>query len=542
MRWTSLLPHLAGLRVRHVTLSASMLELALEPTAVTARCPSCQRRSRHVHSRYVRHITDQPIGGHRVILHFHVRRFRCRIAACPRRTFAEQAPLLVARYARRSVPLQAFLADLGLTLGGRPGARFVQRRIGATSRMTLLRLVRALPEPSVSTPSVLGVDDFALRRGHHYGTILADLEGHRVIDLLPERTADAFATWLDAHGQPQLICRDRGGDYASGARQGAPDAIQIADRFHLTRNSSEVLERMLVRHPAALRAAVTQETETAPTPDQRSSPVSRAALPIANRRRDHRLARYQHVITLYRQGWSLTAIGMHLRLSRPTVRKYVNAGTFPEWPARRTKLSAGTAHATFLQERWDTGCRDATVLWQELRARGFTGSLRMVQRVLAGWRIEPARRGRAAHIMGPTPAPAPPQLRPPSPHQAVWLLLRPVAALEPAQQLMRSRLLAVAPEVREALRVIEEFRRLVRERDGTAWTGWLHAAETSTVREVRSFAVRLRADKAAVEAALTHPWSSGQVEGQVTKTKLVKRQMYGRAKFDLLRKRVLLAS
>jgi transposase len=166
----------------------------------------------------------------------------------------------------------------------------------------------------------------------------------------------------------------------------------------------------------------------------------------------------------------------------------------------------------------------------------------MVQRVLVGWRVEPARRGRAAHITGPTPAPAPPQLRPPSPHRAVWLLLRPVAALEPAQQLMRARLLAAAPEVRAALTLLDEFRRVVRERDGAAWEGWLHAAETSPVRELRSFAARLRADQAAIEAALAYEWNSGQLEGHVTKTKLVKRQMYGRAKFDLLRKRVLLAS
>ncbi len=428
MRWTALLPYLVGLRVLRVAFSSAVLALDVEPTAATARCPSCQRRSRHVHSRYVRHITDQPIGGRRVLFHLSVRRFRCRTAACPRRTFAEQVPRLAARYARRSVPLQAFLADLGLTLGGRPGMRFAARRVGAISRMTLLRLVRALPEPPVATPSVLGVDDFALRRGHYYGTILADLEGHRVIDLLPERTADAFAAWLDAHGQPHLICRDRGGDYASGARRAAPDAIQIADRFHLARNSGEVLERLLVRHPAALRAAV---AEAAPTPDHRPSPVSRAAVPPANPRRDRRLARYRQVIALHQQGWSLTAISTHLRVSRPTVRKYVNAGTFPEWPARRTKLSAGTAPATYLQARWNAGCRDATVLWQELRARGFTGSLRMVQRLVAGWRVEPARRGRAAHIPGPTPVPAPPCLRPPSPHQAVWLLLRPIGHWSP---------------------------------------------------------------------------------------------------------------
>ena len=540
MQWTALLPHLAGLRVFHVAFSTAALALDVEPTAATARCPSCHHRSCHVHSRYVRHITDQPIGGRQVLFHLHVRRFRCRTATCPRRTFAEQVPRLATRYARRSVPLQAFLADLGLILGGRPGMRFARRRIGTTSRMTLLRLVRALPEPPITIPTVLGVDDFALRRSHHYGTILTDLERHRVIDLLPERTADAFATWLREHGQPQLICRDRGGDYARGTRQGAPEAVQIADRFHLTRNSSEVLERILVRYPAALRAAVTEET--AQMPDGRPSRVSHAASPRANPRRDRRLARYQQVTALHQQGWSLTAIGAHVQLARPTVRKYVNAGTFPEWPARRTKMSAGTAHSTYLQERWAAGCRDSTVLWQELRARGFTGSVRMVQRLVAGWRVEPARRGRAAHIPGPTPAPAPPRLRPPSPRQAVWLLLRPMETLEPAQREMRRRLLAAAPEVQSALALLEAFRAMVRERDGAAWAGWLRTAKTSPTRELRGFAAKLQQDQAAIEAALTNTWSSGQVEGQVTKTKLVKRQMFGRAKFDLLRKRVLLAS
>ncbi|MDQ2785707.1 MAG: transposase, partial [Chloroflexota bacterium] len=173
------------------------------------------------------------------------------------------------------------------------------------------------------------------------------------------------------------------------------------------------------------------------------------------------------------------------------------------------------------------GCRDSTLLWQELRARGFTGSVRMVQRLVAGWRVEPARRGRAAHSAGPAPAPAPPRLRPPSPRQAVWLLLRPCERVEPAQQTMRAKLLAAAPEIREALMLLEEFRRLVRERDGAAWAGWLRAAETSSIRELRGFAAKLRADSAAVEAALAYPWSSGQVEGQVTRTKLVKRLMYG---------------
>jgi transposase len=382
---------------------------------------------------------------------------------------------------------------------------------------------------------VLGVDDFALRRGHHYGTVITDLERHRVVDVLPDRTAGTLAAWLKEHGQPQFVCRDRGGDYASGARQGAPGATQIADRFHLARNSSDVLERILARHPAALRAAVAEVPGV-----EGVAPPPAAAVP--DPRRERRLARYERVVALRQDGQSITAISREVGLCRATVRKYVSAGGFPEWPGRRTKLSAGTVYGTFLQTWWEAGCRDATVLWTALRAGGFTGSLRMVQRVVSRWRVEPGRRGRAAKRAGGIPAPARPRPRPPSARQAVWLLLRPVDELEPARRAMRERLLAAAPEVAAALRVVEAFRRTVHDRDHPAQDGWLQTAEASDARELRAFAANLRHDLAAVEAALTYEWSSGQVEGQVTKIKLVKRQMYGRANLDLLRKRVLLAS
>jgi transposase len=156
--------------------------------------------------------------------------------------------------------------------------------------------------------------------------------------------------------------------------------------------------------------------------------------------------------------------------------------------------------------------------------------------------VEPPRRGRAARAPGPAPLPASPRPQPPSARQAVWLLLRPSEDLEPGQQVMRARLLAASPEIQEALALVETFRTMVHDRDAAALDGWLHAAEISSLREMRVFAAGLRRDRPAIEAALTYPWSSGQVEGQVTKTKLIKRQMYGRANFDLLRTRVLLAS
>jgi transposase len=196
--------------------------------------------------------------------------------------------------------------------------------------MTPLRLARALPEPAIITPTVLGVDDFALRRGHRYGTILMDLQQHRVIDLLPDRTAETFAAWLREHGPPAIICRDRGGDYACGARQGAPAALQIADRFHLQKNSGDVLERILVRHPAALRAAVTAPDDDRVSAGGASPAVADGPPAGTGPRRTQRLARYEQVIALRQEGRCLTEIGALLGLSRPTVRKYVTAGSSPK--------------------------------------------------------------------------------------------------------------------------------------------------------------------------------------------------------------------
>ena len=508
----------------------------------TAPCPTCGRRSRRVHSRYTRRITDEPLGERQVVVHLRVRRFMCRSTTCPRRTFAEQAPALAPRYARRSTLLTGTLQHIGVALGGRPGARLSGSLRRPISRTTLLRLVRGLPLPEVPPVRVLGVDDWARKRGCTYGTILIDQERHTVVDLLPDRSAAALATWLRDHPGVEIICRDRAGAYADGGRQGAPDAIQVADRWHIIVNLREALERLLTRKHAAVRAAagdlVPEPSASLPTltEPEEPAPPSRGRLTQVQReqqaRRARRYARYREVRALHQQGLSARQIAGTLGLARRTVHRFLHAESFPERQPRRPRPTLLTPYEPYLRERWAAGCQNAAELWREVRAQGFTGGYSGFAVRLAPWR----QGDPAAHS---APPPRPPRF---SVRQATWLLLSDPEALDPEERAYVAALSQRCPEAERARELARRFLTLVRERDHAALAPWVEQVEASDVPELRSFATGLRRDWAAVSAGLELSWSNGQTEGQVNRLKLLKRQMFGRAGFDLLRRRLLLAS
>ena len=250
-----LLPPGAGLVVEQVQVCGEIIHLTVRCEAAGANCPGCGFWSEAFHSGYERNLGDLPIAGRQAVVDLRVRRFRCYQLECPRKTFVEQARALAERYAHRTLRLRTILQAVGIALGGRPGSRHCERLAMPTSRTTLVRLVRALPEQPVEAPEVLGVDEFALRRGRRYGTILVDAAAHRVIDLLEDPSADALVNWLGdhEHADVQVVCRDRGGVYANAARRGAPRALQVADRWHLAHNLAEALERFSARALAMLR-------------------------------------------------------------------------------------------------------------------------------------------------------------------------------------------------------------------------------------------------------------------------------------------------
>ena len=562
MLTTIVFPGTHAVRVERLWTREGQVQVQAVTTGRFSRCPQCQRRSRHVHSHYQRTLADCPCLGQAVTVHLGVRRFRCRVRWCAQRVFSERLPEVARPWARRTERQRQSLERHAVDLGGKAGSRHCQAEAIAVSGRTLLRLIRHMPLPAVGAVRALGVDDWSLRRGQHYGTILVDLDSHEVLDLLPDRTAATVAAWLVQHPEIEVISRDRAGAYAEAARLGAPQATQVADRFHLDQSVTEALERYLLRQHQQLRqaaflplaapepapcpliqlegavappqaAAAEQERETEPAPAPRAT--TRAGR-LAQVRRARRHALYAEVIALHVQGHSLRAIAATTGLARGTVHAFVRVGSFPERQPRAPRATQLTPFLGYLRERWDGGCHNALRLWQDLRTRGFTGGRTVVAALLHTWRAAPDR----------TPgAPSTPPLVPGpvySSRATCWLLLKESATLSADEQAYLTRLLHLCPEVALAQALTREFQTLIRERDVPGLYSWLKGVRLSGIPEFGSVATGIWRDRRAVHAALTHPESQGQTEGFVNKLKFIKRSGYGRAGFDLLRRRVLLAS
>ena len=517
-------------------------------TTPTVPCPCCGVAASRRQSQYQRTLADLPWQGVPVRVRLVVRRFWCDNPACPRVIFAERVPTLATPYARKTQRLLAVLTQLGFALGGEGGRRLLTILGMPASGDTLLRLVRRAVVVPAATPTAIGIDDFALRRGRRYGTLIIDLATHRPVEVLPARSADAVAVWLRAHPGVTTVARDRSGVYADGIRQGAPAATQVADRWHLLKNVGDLLERVVARHGSALRAAARPTSPDEPVPEGVAATsvgpeVANPPVPppLAPPRRGvadaHRQDRLAAMHALQQAGRSVSAIGRELGLSRPTVRKYLRAGACPVRTRHSRLLGPGSPHVAYLRERWAAGCDNAALLWQELRARGFTGSAGSVRRFLGTWRTTPRRPGRQPRPAGGhTPPPPSPS---PSPRQVRWWLLQEPEQRPADRQAYLARLLQDCPTLQAASALAREFGRLLRQRDAAAFDPWLAQAAGGDIAEFRSCAKSMRQDYAAVAAALREPYSNGPTEGNVTRLKLVKRQMYGRAKPDLLRQRVL---
>ncbi len=403
--------------------------------------------------------------------------------------------------------------------------------------MTLIRLIRALPEPALQNgPAVLSVDDFALRKGRIYGTILIDISTGRPIDVLPDRTADTLATWLQEHPGVEIVCRDRAGAYADGASRGAPEATQVADRWHVWRNLDQAVERTIATHRRHLQAiSPASVPQSGPAPALLAPPPPAAQPPRTPETRQDRVAvrtreRHAAIHELLAQGQPLRQIALRLHPGRNTVRRFARATT-PE----ELLVHAGTGQQAkslevfddYLRQRWADGCTNAEQLYRELQTRGYPGASTVVRQYVRSWRTA-------------LPA-APPSQRPPTVRQAVGWFLRNPANLDPDEQSGLDTLCATSPQLAALRGHIRHFAEMMTHRRGRQLDAWMTAVLADDLPELHSFVKGLRRGREAVAAGLTLPYSSGPVEGHVNRIKTIKRQMYGRAKHDLLRLRVLLA-
>jgi transposase len=533
----------------HVDTTAAQITLSVRSTQATAPCPLCALPARRIHSHYERTLADLPWADYRVRLQLRVRKWLCRKRHCRRRIFTERLPTVAAPWARRTLRLAQRFVDLGVAFGGKAGVRLGQRWDLAVSRNTLLRLLRRLPVPSYATPTVLGVDDFALRKRQTYGTVLIDLERHQPVALLPERTADTVAQWLREHPGVEVITRDRSQAYAEGARQGAPAAIQVADRFHLLQNLAAALEQVCTTQHQALEAvnaagrqqpvSLADGTAAVPVPPPATPPLAQQQ---AAQRAARRQAIYDEVWTVHRAGWPGPAIAAQAGLSRHTVERYLR---LPTWPVPQHRSTYGRSvlnpSKDYLLERWNAGCRTAMQLFRELQPQGYTGSYRRVaayaSRLRQAQGLAPRRQG----LRQTLPAVVEPASPPLTPRRATWVVLRREAQRTEAEAQQLAQLREQHAEMAEAIALAQDFAQLVRQRQPEALDPWLKRATTSTQEALRRFAKGLYDDYHAVKTGITLPWSNGPVEGHINRLKMLKRQMFGRARLDLLSRRFVLA-
>jgi transposase len=536
-----LFPQLAGLDLEYVEDTGEKVQIAAGTRTASLACRGCGHVSERVHDRYRRCPQDLACAGRPAEVVLQVRRFCCGNAACPVGTFAEQVPGLTSWYQRRTTQLRALLEKVALALAGRAGSRLAAVLGAIVSRFTLIRLVRALPDPEAGPVSVLGVDDVAKRKGHSCATVLMDMDSHRLIDMLPDREADTFADWLRAHPGIEVICRDRAGAYASAAREAAPDAVQVADRFHLWQNLAEAVEKTVLAcladpppGPGGADAAASPAAGGPADPDGFRDVHGHERKLVARHRE-----RYAAVQALRARNCSIREIARRLDLSRGTVLRFANAASIDELLVKATsRPGILDPFKPYLNQRWDDGVTSAAALHEEIRARGWTGGVLTVERYLRQFRTADGRNRQARarpQLTAPT-APAPPK-----PRQVTrWIMTHPDhLASDDAANL--ARLLDASPRLAAAASHVRSFATMMTCRQGLlALEDWLTAVEAGDQPGLHSFARGIRRDQQAVTAGLALHWSSGALEGKNCKIKYLKRLMYGRANFDLLRKMALL--
>jgi transposase len=474
-------------------------------------------------------------------LEIQVRRFRCQNEQCEQKTFAEQYPQLVGRRRRHTHRLMANLAQIGLATGGEAGVNLANKLAMYTSPATMIRLVRQLDTPVPTTPRIIGIDDWAFRKGRNYGTIIVDHELGKPIDLLPTAAGDVVREWLENHPSIEIVTRDRSGEYRDAITQALPQATQIADRWHLLKNLGEAIERHISKRYKSLRQSIATwakddafclDTENGEKRRRYAREPEREAIHAA--RTESREALYEAVKARYVQGVYTTDIAREFNLSRRIVSLWINSESLPPDTRGRFKRKCLIdAYETYLHKRLAEGCTNQSQLWREICKQGFAGNRSLVSKWVRENGLSP--RTTLTNLSANESAFAVPR-----PKALTWLLIRRKDELGEEEQYLLKLLLQDA-KIAELRQLAHEFMRMIHNRSVDEWNAWIEKCRQSVVKELKNFVIGIKRDESAVYEAIRQPWSNWATEGHVNRLKFLKRQMYGRANFDLLRLKVLLA-
>ncbi len=520
-------PDLPNIEVEAIE-EAEEITLILRTISPTAPCPSCGTASSRIQSRLTRTLRDLPSIGQPLRLLIHVRRFFCGERACTQKIFVERLPELCHPHAQRTKRLQEALRQLGLALGGQAGADLASALGISGSRDTILRLLRQLSAPVSSEPHIIGLDDWAWKRRQRYGTLICDLERNQPIELLSDRSVETVEAWLKQHPSIRVVSRDGSSEYASAIRKGAPQAQQVSDRWHVLKNLAACVSAQLTKTLAQLRRA--QD----PLP-----PKTQAIQQVQQARQSERMTRYEQALALQRQGMKSGEIARTLSMSQRTLQRWMATGTIPYSRRKSPRPRLIDPYKNYLLKRWRQGCHSGAQLAKELRARGYASSDHGIYRYLETLKAVAPVPSQGKQTSKRASAHLPPALVTLSPSQITWLFFRLEADRKPEEQETLRQLRQASPQAEALYQLVEDFLHMTRERTADQLDEWLTRVKESHFQAFRPFVTGVRKDKEAIVAGLTLPWSTGPLEGQINRLKLIKRSMYGQAGFPLLRLRVL---
>ena len=515
------------LEILSVLHTQDQVVLSVQSRTKECCCPSCNILSSKLHSYYFRKLKDQPAFSNKVSLRLRAKKWYCSNSQCSRKIFTERFQQFFKPYKRTTHRLQEKLLNIALLVGGRPGEKLCRTLNISVSSSSLIRIIHQQSVPITSFVEAVGIDDWAFRKSVNYGTAIIDLSLHKVIELLPDRETLTVENWLKKHPEVKIITRDRFSRYALAASNGSPDAVQVADRWHLLKNMGDALQKLLERkrqHIMFLQSEQATQVLENEQPDS-SSPEPKQEEKISPR---HQLL--LRVKEMYAAGKGTETVARTLGISRNTVKKFIHLHEPPQKKgARTTNL---ISFSEYLQTRIE---QEATVesvqLYREIKSMGYNGGRTVLYNYLKK-HSKQRNKTRLAKL---------PAVNWTTAKVKVLLCKKEESMAEKDQKLVRD-ICEKSADIGHARLLILRFRDMMDNKQGHLLKDWISEVMQSCIPEIKGFARGLLSDYQAVVNALTLPWSNRQVEGQINKLKTIKRQMYGRADFELLRKRIILHS